>query len=211
MTISGMTAKQQIADAHPVPQDVSTNSSQFDAQQLSDSDISENNLFKDIPYRLVEPVLSQCEVRHLAKDEILITPNQENQFVYLLVSGGLEVSLDSPESRVTFPIGRGECIGEMSTISGGRTSAFVAASEASSLIAIPASLFWDEFIHIPGVVQNLLRTLTNRMRADHDIIRRSIEQQLRYEQMKKELEAAGKIQANILPQEIPVAAQLPAN
>jgi sigma-B regulation protein RsbU (phosphoserine phosphatase) len=168
------------------------------------TEISQYNLFNEIPYQLLEPVLAECSVRQLQKDDILISPGQENHNLYLLISGQLQVYLDKVDSHISFPIARGECIGEMSLIEGRLTSAFVIAEEESSLIVVPEDIFWNKFIHLPNATRNLLRVLTNRTRKDNEVIRQSLEQQLRHEHLQKELKAAGNIQANILPQEIPL-------
>lgn len=184
------------------PEELNNNSA---ATLLSiDANISQYNLFDKIPYPLLEPVLAECSLQQLRKGDILISPGQENHSLYLLVSGQLQVYLDKTGSRFSFPIAPGECIGEMSLIEERRTSAFVIAEEDSSLIVVPEDIFWNKFIHLPNAVRNLLRVLTNRTRKDNEVIRQSLEQQLRYEHLQKELKAAGSIQAAILPQETPL-------
>lgn len=171
---------------------------------FSDTEVSQNHLFYEIPSRYLEPVLAECSMQQLQKGDILLSPDQENHQLYLLVSGQLQVYLDKADARTGFPIAPGECIGEMSFIEQRRTSAFVIADEESSLIVIPEDIFWSKFIHLPNAVRNLLRVLTNRTRKDNEVIRQSLEQQLRYEHFQKELKVARNIQANILPQEIPL-------
>lgn len=170
----------------------------------TDANISRYGLFHEIPYPLLEPVLAECSPQQLQPGDILISPGQENHNLYLLVSGRLQVYLDKADSDISFPIAPGECIGEMSLIEQRRTSAFVIAEEESYLIVIPEETFWNSFIHLPHAVRNLLRVLTRRTRKDNEVIRQSLEQRLRYEHLQKELAAAAKIQANILPQEIPL-------
>lgn len=176
------------------------------APELSstDSNIARYGLFHEIPYPLLEPVLAQCSRQQLQPGDILISPGLENHNLYLLVSGRLQVYLDKADSDISFPIASGECIGEMSLIEQRRTSAFVIAEEESYVIVIPEEIFWNNFIHLPNAVRNLLRMLTRRTRKDNEVIRQSLEQRLRYEHLQKELAAAAKIQANILPQEIPL-------
>ena len=162
-------------------------------------DISAHSLFQDIPYYALAPVLAECGVRHLEKGEILISPGEKNQYLYLLASGRLQVYLDAIDSQMSFPIMRGECIGEMSIIEGRPTSAYVIADEPSNLVVMSSKVFWDRFILLPGAVKNLLRMLTNRMRQDNNIILKTVEQQLNYKHLQQELAHAGKIQTSILP------------
>jgi sigma-B regulation protein RsbU (phosphoserine phosphatase) len=69
---------------------------------------------------------------------------------------------------------------------------------------VPEDVFWEKFIRLPGAVKNLLRVLAHRMRKVNEEVLRSQEEKFKYEQLQKELEAAGKIQANILPQDVPL-------
>jgi sigma-B regulation protein RsbU (phosphoserine phosphatase) len=59
-------------------------------------------------------------------------------------------------------------------------------------------------VQLPGVVRNLLRLMTQRMRQDNRVIRKTLVNQLRYEHLQKELEMAGKIQTSILPHSVPL-------
>lgn len=186
-------AKQSLEDSAVVVQDSSDYAS-----------LANHELFRDIPLNLVAPVLAECPVQYLQQDEILISPGEENHHLYLLVSGRLQVYLNTIDSQISFPIDPGECIGEMSIIESRLTSAFVVAEEASSLVVLPEDLFWEKIVRLPGAVRNLLRMLSQRMRKHNEVTRQTLEQQLRYEHLQKELEAAGKIQANILPQDIPL-------
>lgn len=170
----------------------------------TDANFFRSGLFYEIPVLLLEPVLAECSTQQLQPGDILISPGMENHNLYLLVSGRLQVYLDKADSDISFPIAPGECIGEMSLIEQRRTSAFVIAEAESQMIVIPEDIFWNNFIHLPYAVRNLLRVLTRRTRKDNEVIRQSLEQRLRYEHLQKELAAAAKIQANILPQEIPL-------
>lgn len=166
--------------------------------------LSRQKLFHGLPPRQLEAILHACSVRHLNEGDILISPGQENQYLYLLISGQLQVCLDTADSQAGIPVEPGNCIGEMSIIDGNLTSAYVVAAQDSSLLLLPETVFWEEFIPIPGAARNLMQVLTHRMRKDNQLILETLEQQLRYEHLQKELAAAGKIQANILPQEIPL-------
>ena len=45
---------------------------------LPNSEISKHSLFNEIPYHLLEPILSECAVQSLQKGQVLISPGQEN-------------------------------------------------------------------------------------------------------------------------------------
>lgn len=162
------------------------------------------DLFENMPRIAVESLLAICPVQQLDAEEVLIAPGQENQNLYLLVDGRLRVHLDAADSQLSFPIEPGECIGEMSIIEARRTSAYVIADEPSRVIILHEDVFWNEFVHLPGAVRNLLRTLSQRMRKHNKVMLATVEQKLRYEHLQKELDTAGKIQANILPKRAPL-------
>ncbi|MCB0210223.1 MAG: SpoIIE family protein phosphatase [Anaerolineae bacterium] len=166
--------------------------------------LANHKLLKNLPHSLVESLLAECPVRTLAPGEVLIAPKQENHWLYLVVSGRLQVCLDTADSTVGFSIEPGECIGEMSIIEERRTSAYVIAEEACHLLVLTEELFWDKLMREPVAVRNMLKMLSNRMRNHNQVTLQTLEQQLRYEHLQKELEAAGKIQANILPKKMPL-------
>lgn len=176
-----------------------------DISQFPGSDVlSRQKLFQGIPPRQLEAILRSCSVRYLTGGEVLIHPGQENHYLYLLISGRLQVCLDTADSQTGIPVEPGNCIGEMSIIDGRETSAYVVAEQDCTLLLLPDSVFWEKFMPIPGAARNLMQVLTNRMRKDNQLMLDNLAQQLRFEHLQKELATAGKIQANILPQEIPL-------
>lgn len=166
---------------------------------MSLASLTQQPFFKHVPLERVEALLAACPRRNLAAGETIITPGEENHSLYILLSGKLEVRLDNPGTPVSFPILPGECIGEMSIIENRLTSAWVGAIEPSELIVVPAADFWERVVPDPAIMRNLLQILTTRMRRSNQVVMDAREQQLRFEALQKELETAGKIQANILP------------
>jgi sigma-B regulation protein RsbU (phosphoserine phosphatase) len=161
--------------------------------------LTQQSFFKHVPLETVEALLAACPRRSLAPGETIITPGEENHSLYILLSGKMEVRLDNPGTPVSFPILPGECIGEMSIIENRLTSAWVGAAEASELIVVPEADFWERVVPDPAMMRNLLQILTIRMRRSNQVVMEAREQQLRFEALQKELETAGKIQANSLP------------
>lgn len=161
--------------------------------------ISRLELCQGLPYDPLESILEHCPVETLAPGEVLLEPGQANHYLYFLLSGRLEVRLKSAESPVADVIETGECVGEMSIIDGRPTSAYVIASEQSELIAVHENVFWSKIATTPRAVRNLLRTLAERMRKRNDVTLRALEQEMRFEQLQKELLAAYEIQLGMLP------------
>lgn len=166
--------------------------------------LANHRLFNGLPRTLIESILADSPVISLSEDEALITPGEENHSLYMVISGRLNVALDTAGSGTSFIIEPGECIGEMSIIEERRTSAYVTAEADCCLLVLDESIFWNEVLRYPAAVRNLLKMLSKRMRNHNRVTLQSLEQQLRYEHLQKELAAAGKIQANILPKKTPL-------
>jgi len=158
-----------------------------------------HGLLKGIPPGVLAVLLEKCQRITLPADEVLLCPGQANHSLYLLLSGQLEVHLDSRDSGNSFPIMPGEVIGEMSIIEERQAAAWVVGKEPSVLLAMPDRVFWEEFLPIPQASRNLLRLLVSRVRKRDVVLVRELEKKLRYEILERELKSAAKIQANILP------------
>lgn len=166
---------------------------------MSLASLTKQPFFKHVPLERVEALLAASPRRSLAPGETIIAPGEENHSLYILLTGKMEVRLDNPGTPVSFPILPGECIGEMSIIENRPTSAWVSAAEPSELIVVPEADFWERVVPDPAIMRNLLQILTIRMRRSNQVVLDAREQQLRFQALQKELETAGKIQANILP------------
>jgi sigma-B regulation protein RsbU (phosphoserine phosphatase) len=101
-------------------------------------------------------------------------------------------------------IAAGEIVGEMSIIEGKPVSAWVIADQPSLLLAMPDQIFWDDFMTVPEANRRLMQFLISRMRGTNAMLQREFERKVRYELLKRELESAWKIQANLLPSARPL-------
>ena len=161
--------------------------------------ISEQEICRELPYSRVEPILAKCPIRELAEGDVLLEPGQTNHFLFLLLSGQLQVNLGPNDAVPGFPIEAGECIGEMSIIDGEPTSAYVVALEPSRVMAVPDDVFWSEIAPLPGAARNLMRVLAERMRYRNDVTLQALEHELRFKHLQTELSAAQEIQISVLP------------
>lgn len=161
--------------------------------------ISRLMLFASIPYDAVENLLAECPVREVAADTVLLEPGQPNHSVYLLVSGCLRVHFGQKDSPDCVPITEGECVGELSIIDGRPVSAYVIADTPSRVLVIHETLLWDRLVTHPGVARNLLKTLSQRIRADGRMIVKRMEDSLALTLLQKELAVANAIQLSMLP------------
>ena len=171
--------------------------------------ISDLELCRGLPYDQIESILDRCPTTNLEPGQALLEPGQANHHLYFLLSGRLDVRLKSADSPVADVIEAGDCVGEMSIIDGQPTSAYVVATEPSTVIAVHESVFWSKIAINPKAVRNLTRVLAERMRKRNVATLRAIEHEMRLEQLEKELLAAREIQIGILPQGSKLLAELP--
>ncbi len=127
-------------------------------------------LFDSVAPDSIDHYLRECEVMAFEKAEILLTPETANSKLYVLISGGLEVRLDSLERAPLTRLAPGECVGEMSMIESRTPSAYVVASIDSEVLVISHELLWAMVGASHAIARNLLVILSGRLRTDNAII-----------------------------------------
>jgi sigma-B regulation protein RsbU (phosphoserine phosphatase) len=165
--------------------------------------ISLQGMFEGAAYASLEPLVARCEIRRLAPGEWLLEPGQENHHLFLLLEGALKVHFERSGEDPGFPMTRGECVGEISIIDRQPATAFVTASTAARVLAIPEELLWGGFFAIPGVARNFMRMFAGRFRVRSQVMHLAMERQVRLEYLQKELAIAQDIQARMLPGVVP--------
>jgi sigma-B regulation protein RsbU (phosphoserine phosphatase) len=156
----------------------------------------------------LEPLLERCETRRLGVGEILLAPGQTNQTLYLLLEGQLTARTDRADSEQGFVIGPGECTGEISVVDCRPATAFVVADRPSRVLALPEAELWEGFLGVPRIARNFVRLFADRFRARTEAMQKALEQQLRYEQMQRELGIAQEIQLGMLPRDLDLAPEI---
>ena len=134
-------------------------------------ELAQTELLSKLPDDILQQVARHATPQLLAADEVLLTPDQDNAYVYLLLSGALTVhfeTLDSPAIREVAP---GGSVGEMSVIDGTRPSAYVVAKVPSRVFGIHRELIQDMVADSQSVAGNLLRLLTRWLKENtHRIV-----------------------------------------
>ncbi|MBK8491793.1 MAG: SpoIIE family protein phosphatase [Saprospirales bacterium] len=157
------------------------------------------SLFQGFSPEEVWQILASGKVVQLKPGEILISPGTSNDTLYLLIDGELRVVLEKDEVEVSIPILPGECLGEMSLVVGGPTSALAVAHHISRVLFIPEDIFWNQLAVTRHGVRNLLSMMAQRLQRNNEELIKKVEEQLKYQLLEKELETAGKIQSHIVP------------
>lgn len=164
-------------------------------------------LFRDADPEEVMEALAGSEVLTLSDGEALLRLGAHNQNVFILLSGKLTGYLgEVAHPLASFEIFPGECIGELSAIDSKPVSAQVLASPNARVLRIGKDLFWKRISKLHGVAENLLLTLSERMRRSNETSLAMQRERLELEHLRKELDVARQLQASMLPLQRPLFA-----
>jgi sigma-B regulation protein RsbU (phosphoserine phosphatase) len=144
-------------------------------------------------------VVEQSKVRQLKAGEILIHSGTTNNSLFLVLDGELRVIIEKANTQVSIPIQPGECLGEISLIEERPTSATAVCHLDSQVLVIAEDIFWTHLAISRQGVKNLMGMMAQRLHRNNQALIKEIEEQLKYKQLEKDFETAGKIQANIVP------------
>ncbi len=126
-------------------------------------------------------LLTQCEYRTLVTDEIILSTEAENHYLYILLKGRLVIQLAAHEDIPLATVEPGECVGEMSIIDSRVPSAQVRASEETLVLAIEQDILWRMVSVSHEIARNLLYIMSERVRYSNLVIADSLEMQRKYQ------------------------------
>lgn len=127
-------------------------------------------LFKGVLPEDIHELLQSCDRRDLAADELLLSPGEKNEYVFIVLSGSLNVHVGSVSTPALATMETGECVGEMSIIEDRDPSAYVIGAEDSHLLVIHQSTLWDMVNASHEFAKNLLIVLSERVRSHNRVI-----------------------------------------
>ena len=127
-------------------------------------------LFRGVSPDDVQDLLQNCERRDLGDGELLLSPGEKNEHVFIVLSGSLNVHVGSPDAPVLATMDVGACVGEMSIIEDRDPSAFVIGAEPTHLLLIHQSVLWDMVNASHEFAKNLLVVLSERVRSHNHVI-----------------------------------------
>jgi GGDEF domain-containing protein len=130
-------------------------------------------LFRGVRPEDVQGLLQRCDRRDLAAGELLLSPGAKNEYVFIVLSGSLNVHLGSPGGPVVASMETGACVGEMSIIEDRDPSAYVISSEDTHLLVIHRSVLWEMVDASHEFSKNLLVVLSERVRSHNRVIAES--------------------------------------
>jgi serine phosphatase RsbU (regulator of sigma subunit)/anti-sigma regulatory factor (Ser/Thr protein kinase) len=162
--------------------------------------ISTCDIFRNVPYGLIEKSVARCPVRAYPAGHVFLRPGDRNHHVGLVVEGRLRVHLGTLDSPDFTEIEAGECAGEMSVIDGKPVSAYVVAAADCRLLLIDRETFVARILPIPEVARNLVSTLADRMRRSNDRMIERLKSSIELQTLQSELSFAHQVQTSMVPE-----------
>lgn len=129
-------------------------------------ELAQTELFRGVPHSILQQVPEHAAPLELAPGAVLLSPDHDNQHIYVLLSGTLSLHFgakDSPEIR---ELTQGVSVGEMSIFDNTPPSAYVIAKEASRVFPIHRDLLFHLVSDTNPVASNLLRLFTQWMKVN---------------------------------------------
>jgi len=127
-------------------------------------------LFHGVQADDIQELLQQCDRRDIEKGELLLSPDEKNEHVFVVLSGSLSVHVGAIDTPVLATVEPGACVGEMSIIEDRDPSAYVLGAEPSHLLVIHQSVLWAMVDASHDFAKNLLVVLSERVRSHNRVI-----------------------------------------
>lgn len=138
--------------------------------QPTDAATHDMLLFEQADRESIAATLELSRTYRAAPGEVVLAPGALNAIVYVVLKGTLRVDVLNREGSDHWHVGRGECVGELSVIDGGATSATVIAVEECELLALPGDTVLKLVDRSHAVARNLVRLLSRRLKGSNRLL-----------------------------------------
>lgn len=127
-------------------------------------------LFKDFPSERLENLVKGSKVTTFEPNEAVLSFGEEGRFLGVLIDGEAEVSVtdDSGEIHRISVLKPGEMFGEMSLMTGDRTTASVIGLTHCKALIVPYQVFSTVLITHPPAVRYMSKTISERLKKTQD-------------------------------------------
>lgn len=132
--------------------------------------IQQARLFQNVAVSNLQKLLRDFCAYELEAGEVLLSPFNRNEHLFLLLEGQLKVYLGSLDGQPVSTLQAGDCAGEISFIDNDHPSAYVVATTPSTVLRLHRDTLIKLFEHSPELMQNLLELLCTRVRQGNRII-----------------------------------------
>ena len=138
-------------------------------------------LFQGVQPDDVHELLQRCGRQDVQEGELLLSPGEKNEHVFIVLSGSLSIHVGSVQTPVLATMNVGACVGEMSIIEDRDPSAFVIGAEESHLLVIHQTVLWEMVDASHDFAKNLLVVLSERVRSHNRVIADSFGEMKKFE------------------------------
>lgn len=143
-------------------------------------ELARTDLLRNVSQAVLERVAAHASPLALTPGQVLLAPEENNEHVFLLLSGALTIHFDAADTAAIRELVPGVSVGEMSIIDGTRPSAYVVVKTPSRVFPIHRDLINDLVSNSKSVAGNLLRLLTVWLKED---TQRIIQDRLQIEEL----------------------------
>ncbi len=145
--------------------------------------LSRLQLFRnvDLKNKAFLNLLNLCEYRQIEKDEVILSSEEENKYLYVITSGRLMIRMGEHKDIPLAMIEQGECVGEMSIVDSGIPSAKIVAFEKTKMLVIEQDVLWRMVSVSHEIARNMLYIMAERLRYSNLVIADSLEMQRKYQ------------------------------
>ena len=151
-----------------------------EATKLDPTELYNLKALQGVSLSSVEQLLETCDVRTLARGDVLLNMGQTNRYMYMILSGRLSVHLEDTASEPVAILEAGETVGELSVMDATPASAFVVAATPARLLVVDEPRFWNLVNASHDFAINLLLSLARRLRANNTTVSSNIKLQREY-------------------------------
>ena len=137
--------------------------------------LQESPLFKKVKSSILASLLMKTEQLKFAAEQVLLTPGQPNNHIYVILSGRLRAQINVYDTKLLALFGSGDCVGEMSMFDDNQVSAYIIAATDCELLSISHADTWAVLNESLQASHNMLIILANRMRSTNRILAESME------------------------------------
>ena len=127
-------------------------------------------LLRGVSPESIELHMDHCDQISLEAGELLLAPDVPNGNVYAILGGSLTVHLIGENEAPLTTLRHGSCAGEMSIIEDSVPSAWVKAAEPTQLLVLEQRTVWEMINTSHAFARNMLAILSERLRADNELI-----------------------------------------
>jgi len=127
-------------------------------------------LFHKVSFESVAGYLLGKEATVYEPDTVLISPLSANHTVFIVLSGSLEVRLESPDGLLVGTLQQGDCAGEMSVFDNEDPSAWVISRDTARVLVMEQELVLAILHASHDFCLNILHIMSQRLRFNNRVM-----------------------------------------